>query len=521
MPYADDPNLDEENNSSQSQSQNGGQTQSNTQLAGGGTVTGGASQTAGSSSGSAGNAPSAAPAPTHPSNYQNLNAYLDANSGSGFGQKFVGDVNNDVNAAQSAQSQGAQLFQGAADAGTVQQNQSAVNAAISDPYSVSQDPSQTAAFQQQLNAKYNGPQSYSDDQAAYQTAYGATQKAEDTAQAAQTEGGRFALLNNYFGTPSYNQGQQSLDNLLVQADPTTAQGIQQARQNADQSLVSFQNQSAPLQQYAAQDNATTQATAAAAALAGNNAITGMSNDYATDLTNAQSGFTSAMSNAQAALSGPQSQWYQTMAQYGTPGQAFASPADPYHAATTAPAPTPPAGTVHIGGTGPDPRSLLSPAPQSYWGVNPNSFLAQSGTAPDASNVLSLPQQQKLDALQGLMGQAQTPLNAAEAGGYNPQTNGIAFNTQGFNQAMQTAENSYNQTQQGILSNIQSIANQPIRGDLSGNNAAGMIPSAWNQVQAQYNQLNTIRANYGLPPVSNPYVEQGSQPNTGGTIRGNP
>lgn len=536
MPYDYDPNLDDESSQSQNQSQGQTQDQGNTQLAGGGSITGGASQTTGAagapSSGASGStAPSAAPAPTHPSNYQNLNAYLDANSGSGFGQQFVGDVNNDVNAAGAAQTQGANLFKGASDAGTVNQNQSVIDSTLADPYATSQDPSQTQAFQAQVNAKYNGPQSYSDDQAAYQTAYGATQKAEDTAQAAQTEGGRFALLNNYFGTPTYNQGQQSLDNLLVQADPTTAQGIQQARQNADQSLVSFQNQAAPLQQYAAQNNATTQATAQNAQTAANNAISGMQTDYAGDLTNAQNSYANAWTGLQSALANGEGSYQSALAPYGGPA-AGAGITDPYYAATGQAQPInvlhDPRATISVGGQGPvvagggaassTPSTPANSAVNPYWGVNAGSFVSQAGGTPDASNVLSLAQQQKLDALQGLMGGVQTPFNASEAGGYDPKTNGISFDSTGFNQAEQTAQNNYTQAQTGILGNIQSLVGQPVRGSLTGNNPAGMAPGLYNQVQAQYDQLNKIRAGYGLGAVSNPYTLQGTQ--TGGTpVRG--
>lgn len=455
MPYNYDPNLDE--NADQTQ----GGAQGNTQLAGGGTVTGGASSTVAAG----GNTPGS-PSPTHPSNFQDLNAYLDANSGNGFGQKFLGNVNNDVNAAQSAQDQGASLFKGASDAGTTKANPDIVNQAISDPYGFSQNPENVSSFQSQLNAQYKGPQSYSDDQSAYQTAYGATQKAEDTAKAAQSEGGRFALLNNYFGTPNYNEGQQSLDNLLVQGDKTTAQGIQQARANADQSQINFQNQAAPLQQYAAQNNATTQATKKGAQDATNTSLTGMQSDYAKALSDAQTNQTNSWNNAQAALAGGPSK-YGELSKYGV----TSGPKDPY--------------TGAISGNSP-----------GYWGVDAGTFVNQ-GIAPNASNVLSLPQQQKLDALQGLSGNPQTPFNAAESGTYDP-SKAVNFRTGDFNTAMQTAADNYGQAQSGILGNIQQVLEHPT--DRSGQ--IKISP----QIQAQYDQLNKIRQGYGLAPVVNPYTD---------------
>jgi len=200
--------------------------------------------------------------PTSSGSYQNLNDYINANQGSGFGNQFVGKVSGDVDAANQAQNQAANQFKQKSDQSTVKYDNDVVSSAINDPYSFSQDQNKVNAFQNQLNAKYTGPQSLRDDTSSFNQAAGATKKAEDVTRAAQTEPGRFSLLNNYFGRPEYNQGQQSLDNLLIQGDQGTGQALQQAKQNADQSRMNLQNKEQELQKYAAGNLATTAKTAA-------------------------------------------------------------------------------------------------------------------------------------------------------------------------------------------------------------------------------------------------------------------
>jgi hypothetical protein len=53
------------------------------------------------------------------------------------------------------------------------------------------------------------------------------QKVADLAQAAGTEQGRFGLLNQFFGKPTYNTGQQRLDQLLLQGNPAASKELSQ------------------------------------------------------------------------------------------------------------------------------------------------------------------------------------------------------------------------------------------------------------------------------------------------------
>lgn len=372
-----------------------------------------------------------------------------------------------------------------------------MNSALSDPYSFSQNPGNVTAFQNQTNATYTGPQSYADDAAAYQTAQGATQKAEDTTQAAQSEGGRFALLNNYFGTPDYSQGQKSLDNLLLQGDSTTQQGINQARANADQAQINFQNQAPQLQNYAAQNIATTQGTAQNVQNQANANIAQMQTDYQNALTNAQTQNASQAAQVAQANTANPSDYLNLYGQFGLTGplnedltqnQMIRGPVPETVLAT-------PNYNLPSGGSFQAPNySVDASGDTGYWGITPAQYLSQ-GLTPNASSVLTLDQQQKLNALQGLMGQSQTPFDATQAGAYNPNS-AYTFDETGFANALAQAKAAYNAQANPMLQNI----GQEDYGYQNGNPNSISVQTMMNQVNA----LNALRANYGLAAVTNPF-----------------
>jgi len=526
MPSAYDPNEDPQAQQNAQPGQNAPQLAGGSQVVGGSaaTASGGsaaANQTPGSSPGSSSSGSGSQstagggqvqsnpnPTPTSSGAFQNLNSYLAANQGNGFGQQFVGDVNNTVNQAQSAQQQGLQSFESAADAGTTQQNNAAVQQAVDNPYATSQNPAEEQAFQSQLNAQYLGPSTFSADQAAYQQAAGATQQAADTAQAAGTESGRFALLNNYFGNANYNQGDQSLDNLLIQANPTTQQGIQQAQQNANAAQTSLQGLMPTAANYAANDAAITQATAANALNAGNTAVTDMTNQYNTQLTNDQTAAQQAAANlAILGNSSDQNQWASILSQYGVAPGSISDPLLQQGVFQAAPSGL--LGPALTGGqlAGVATPTATSPIDSGYFGINPagtynGNSLASLEAAPTLSSATTLTQQQNLDALQSMLDQAQTTFDPTQAGTFNP-ANAITFNSAAYNSALNNAEQAY------------LAAESPIMQQISQNNNASapltpgtIMPGAYaaSLNASDLTQLNQIRANYGLPPVTEDEIE---------------
>lgn len=249
MPYVYDPSLDPTKQDPNDPQQQG------PQLAGGSQVVGGGSNT---------QAPGGGAKPqgqTSSDRFQNLNDYLSANQGTGFGQQFAGKVGEDVNKAYTAQDQASNQFKGMSDAATTKYDSDLVGKAVSDPTNFAKDQSNVDAFAKQRDAAYKGPNSFADASDVYNQAAGATQKARNVADQANKESGRFALLDNYFGRPQYSQGQKSLDQLLVQGDSGAQAGIKQARDNAQNAQTAFQTQSDTLGNYAAGNRATSEDTA--------------------------------------------------------------------------------------------------------------------------------------------------------------------------------------------------------------------------------------------------------------------
>lgn len=242
MPYYYDPNLDP------NKDQN-----ADPQVAGGGQVFGGSSQPTPSSGGSANG-------PTKTDRFQNLNDYLTANQGQGFGEKFAGNLQGEVDKAGQQQQESESLVKSQADSGATQYDQPFVQGAIDNATDFASDSGNLDKFKAQRDAEYKGPNSYADSADAYNKAYGATQKAQDYTSAAQSEGGRFALLDNYFGRPEYKQGEKALDNLLVSNDSKAQEGISQAKKNADVSKQNFDTQTKDVSDYAASRRGETEAT---------------------------------------------------------------------------------------------------------------------------------------------------------------------------------------------------------------------------------------------------------------------
>jgi hypothetical protein len=222
------------------------------QIAGESAIAGGVSEPAGTSQTNG--------KPTSSDRFQNLNDYLSANQGSGFAGEFSGKVNNDINQAGSAIDSASQQFKDRSDQGTVQEDSGLLNNALSNPSDFVQNSDNVNKFSKMRDASYSGPSAFSDLGDSYSKAQSATQKSQDVSDAYGSEGGRFALLDNYFGRPDYKQGEKTLDNLLVQNDPQTAQNIQTAKQNTANMQTAFQNAGQNASNYAAGNKGTTEKT---------------------------------------------------------------------------------------------------------------------------------------------------------------------------------------------------------------------------------------------------------------------
>lgn len=247
MPRAYDPNLDDPNE--------------NEDLEGGGTQTVAGPQGAGMGQAQAPQA-SDRGKPTQSGSWTNLDNYLQSNAGQGFGEKVAGRVGADVDAASGQIDSAAQEFKGRSDAGTTRADDDLLAGVGSDPTAIANDETKLAAFKKQRDAQYAGPSSFSDTADLYGKTWGAVDSASQKAKGSETEGGRYALLDNYFGRADYSQGQKGLDNLLVANDPNSRQAFENVRASADAAKQKFNTAGQDAAAYAAGNRGVTEKTKA-------------------------------------------------------------------------------------------------------------------------------------------------------------------------------------------------------------------------------------------------------------------
>lgn len=198
-----------------------------------------------------GNAPQAnkgqnAPTQKTPGRFADLSEYLRVNAPQNFGGQVAGKIGDDISKGQQVLDTSKSEFQNRVNANTVKDSQGLIEKVGTAPEDIKDED-----YAKLKDATYTGPQKFSDTQDLYNQTQGATGSAVGKAKASKTEGGRFALLDNYFNRPTYTHGQKSLDNLLIQNDKNSQQAFDQMRQNAATLEQNTQNAGAELGQYGA------------------------------------------------------------------------------------------------------------------------------------------------------------------------------------------------------------------------------------------------------------------------------
>ncbi len=145
------------------------------------------------------------------SGFQNLDKYLQTNQAQEFGQQVAGKVQGKVDSARQNIDQAAQTFGQKVQSANELPDQSQINSSIANPTSAD-----AKQFQNWENQTYTGPHNLAESQDDYNKFWSGTNQANTEASLLGTEPGRFSLLDSYFGKPTYNFGQKSLDNLLIQ-----------------------------------------------------------------------------------------------------------------------------------------------------------------------------------------------------------------------------------------------------------------------------------------------------------------
>lgn len=261
MPYVSDSNLDENQQTEQTEdpSKQPGQVSGQPATVSGATGTQSAIQNQNSatdmpeaptlatdagtpSSDAGGKAPSSqstynANAPTSSGQWVNLQNYLNANNGGQFGEQFAGKVGKDVNEAQGAVSKASQGFGEAVDQNTIQNNEKVLGEVGTSPQTMSPDDQE--AFKKQYTGTYQGPQSTADDPN-FQRASAQAHSAFSESQQAGTPGGQTALLKRFYGNPNYTPGSQALDSAILSADPNAQAALSSLSKNASGLPVSYE-----------------------------------------------------------------------------------------------------------------------------------------------------------------------------------------------------------------------------------------------------------------------------------------
>ena len=168
--------------------------------------------------------------------YVNLNQYLDANKGKSevMGEKIAGDISSQGQKAREGVTNTLTDFKQLADQGTISGLDTAQNEA-SDIVSAARtkgnlEQAQLNRFKDISNAAYKGPADLTGS-SKYAGTEQQIQKAQEARQNANTDEGRFNLLQNAYARPTYSQGQKNLDNLLITGNEGAKNKIQSTEFN--------------------------------------------------------------------------------------------------------------------------------------------------------------------------------------------------------------------------------------------------------------------------------------------------
>lgn len=498
QPFQTDPNSGDQNNQSggSQSTSNSSINPPNTQISGGtGAVGGGPGssqgpQNAGGASGPQGGSANSSEG-TSSGAYPNLSKYMSANenwtngSGQGLGQEVAGNLNNQGSGVNQSIQNAQNSFQNQGNSwqNNTQQAESGFQSGLSNPYAYTQGGNQnTQQASEALNASYQGPQNLFGSSPNLQQQ---TQNYVTQAGQTQTSAGQQNLLAQQFGGGgNYTQGQQTLDQSLLQTNPNSQQALTQANQQAIQTNQNLQNKNTQDQ---SQANAWTQygqqaQQAAAGAL--NNTIGTLGSNYNTQFQNAQNAQTTQLAGIQAQLA---------------------------------------SGNI----TQDQAAALGITAGEQYYNINPGQYA--SGQNLTAQNTLTQDQYNQMIALGQLGGLNSAAVNPASSqylqtysSAEKPSTfynsnNDIAYNqtglqnainTQGqfFNNQAATADQLYNNAQQMMYQgNLNTLGSNQIPG-VNGTTTTLQPPSSLSvqQILANptsyeaFNNLPGLAASYATP-----------------------
>jgi hypothetical protein len=362
-----------------------------------------------------------------------LNKYLEANKSRAFGQEVAGKVGEGLDQADQAQSQADTSFRTESDSATTKKNDDLISKAKSSPQDVA-----TEDFAKQRDAYYRGPENFSANDK-YNSVRQTSQKAYDTADATRDEAGRKAYLAQTYARPDYSSGQQKLDNLLIQADPSAKPAFEQNWNRSTQGRDRFSSLSSALDSYAQQNKAATDQTRSAARGAIGIDDSGNFRD--------DSDLMSILGAAD-----------KSAADYNTKGQ------QTYE------------GLLDDKLTPEEIAMLGGSATSRSYRVDPTQY-AQQGATASRGTVLSKDQQARIAALSRLAGKENTYAPDAEAAGSYDPSKAAGYDQGKYNAAVEQSKAAYQQQLAAVQAQLDEFAKQYQQG------STGMSIAAMNQRNA--------------------------------------
>ncbi len=169
--------------------------------------------------------------PNSSGSFTNISQYIQKNA-PGAAQLADNVAGSFTNKGDEALNTAQTQFNGLVDQNTVTYNPDLVSQAAQDPANFVQDPSKVDLFNIQRDAEYKGPESFEAANDIYSTLTNSLNNVKTQADLTNTEAGRKTLLQDYNSSNGFNRasnGNLSLDNLLLQNDPSSRDTFENAR----------------------------------------------------------------------------------------------------------------------------------------------------------------------------------------------------------------------------------------------------------------------------------------------------
>lgn len=185
---------------------------------------------------------------TSSGSYTNLQKYIEANKGRDFGGQVAGKIGEETQSGVNQLNQQETQFKADVDSNTLNLDEGLKQRITDAPQALSQDDKNTAT--RIRTNSYAGPDSFSgganeeDPYAQLRQYFGGL---EETKKVMESPSGQSALLDKYYGRPTYTQGEKNLDTYLLGGQK---EKLEQAKSGLQSALDTYGQKKTELDDYA-------------------------------------------------------------------------------------------------------------------------------------------------------------------------------------------------------------------------------------------------------------------------------